>query len=72
MMLPESETSKKMRDLEPIFCSFLDLTTMGGPFWGRYIKKDSPQEAKEAFAEWCRLKVIRDKEDDERCGDFAH
>ena len=72
MMLHESETRKKMRDLEPIFCSFLDLTTMGGPFWGRYIKKDSPKEAKEAFAEWCRLKVIHEKEEDELCGDFAH
>ena len=72
MMLPESETSKKMRTLEPIFCPYLDLTIMGGPFWGRYIKKDSPPEVKEAFAEWCRLKVIRDKEDDERCGGFAH
>lgn len=72
MMLHESETNKKMRALEPAFCPYLDLSSHDGPFWGRYIKKDSPQEAKEAFAEWCRLKVIRDKEDDELCGGFAH
>lgn len=72
MMLHRSETSKKMDALEPAFCPYLDLSSHGGPFWGRYIKKDSPQEAKEAFAEWCRLKVIHEKEEDELCGGFAH
>ena len=72
MMLHESETRKKMRTLEPIFCPYLDLSGKKGPFWGGTIREDSPPEVKEAFAEWCRLKVIRDKEDDERCGGFAH
>ena len=72
MMLHESEITKKMRALEPAFCPYLDLSSHDGPFWGGTIKEDSPQEAKEAFAEWCRLKVIRDKEDDELCGGFAH
>lgn len=72
MMLHESETRKKMRTLEPIFCPYLDLSGKKGPFWGGTIREDSPPEVKEAFAEWCRLKVIHEKEEDEICGDFAH
>lgn len=72
MMLHESETEKKMGALEPIFCPYLDLSAKSGPFWGGTIKEDSPPEVKEAFAEWCRLKVIHDKKRDELCGGFAH
>lgn len=72
MMLHESETRKKMRTLEPIFCPYLDLSGKKGPFWGGTIREDSPPEAKEAFAEWCQLKILRDKEEDELCGGFAH
>ena len=72
MMLPESETSKKMDKLEPIFCPYLDLSGKSGPVWGGTIKEDSPPEVKEAFEEWCRLKVIHDKKRDELCGGFAH
>ena len=72
MMLHRSETSKKMQALEPIFCPYLGLSGKKGPFWGGTIREDSPPEVKEAFEEWCRLKVIHDKKRDELCGGFAH
>lgn len=72
MMLHESETTKKMRTLEPIFHRYIDFSSKGGKYWDCDIREDAPIEAKEAFAEWCQLKILRDKEEDELCGGFAH
>ena len=66
MMRHQTETDRKMDALEPIFCPYLDLSGKSGPFWGGTIKEDSPPEVKEAFAEWCRLKVVADKEEQDQ------
>ena len=72
MMMHETETRKKIRALEPIFFSYLDHSSKDGPYWHETIKEDSPQEVKKAFAEWCRLKAIHERERDEFCDGFAH